>query len=99
MIKLILTSGAIFVAYQIGQKTAQIAQIDYFVTRQITPTNGISMSEYITVNNQGEFNFTQDENLATPFGFFEASTVKKLIRRFAPGSNLALQSINGLQTA
>lgn len=95
MKNILLIGTALFLSYKLGEKKAQMAAMDYYITRQFAAAGGVFIDEYVTMT-PGGVSFTQDANLATPLFFFDALTLKNLIRKFSPGSVLKLETANNL---
>lgn len=95
MKNVLLIGTAVFLAYKLGEKQAQMTSQDYFITRKLQPSPSVTITEYVRAEPTG-ITFTTDENLATPFFFFDAYHLKNLIKKFAPGSNLRLETANHL---
>lgn len=93
MKNILLIGTAIFLSYKLGEKKAQMSAQDYFITRRIEPSPGVSINEYVQFSPTG-VQFTQDESQATPFYFFDALNLKNLIRKFNPGDSLRLETVN-----
>ena len=86
---------ALLLAYKVGEMRSQMAAQDYYITRVISPGQGMTVTEYVTIT-ENQITFTQDENLATPMFFWDALNLKTLIRKFNPGANLKLETANQL---
>ena len=94
----LLMITAVFLAYKLGEKQAQIGAEDYYITRQLSPSTGVTLTEYIKIS-PNEIVFTSDENQATPLFFWDAFKLKSLMKQFNPGSILKLETANQLITA
>ncbi len=93
MFRALLSVGLLYAAYRVGVQHAQINEQDYLLKRIINLSGGVAAEEYLQIVN-GNIQFVQDINLATPLLFAHAKDLQRIIRRHEPAAVLSLETFN-----
>lgn len=96
MFRLLFYGVSLFVAYRLGERQAQLNTHEFLLSRTTSPTAGVTLTDFVTISQSGEIDFTQDETLATPLQFYEAIQLKNLIKKYTPSANLQLLTSNSI---
>ena len=98
MFRIIATLGALYTAYKIGESKTRLEQLDFFVT-STTSQNNIYITTYATISEQsGTIEFSQDINNATILNYWDAMSLRGLIKKYTPGAAIELETVSTLLT-
>jgi hypothetical protein len=90
-----LIGAAILVAFKIGEQNARLGQLDFFLTKTVD-VQGIQETQYLFIDGVGMIGYDSDPNNATILSYWDAMTIRGLLKKMAPGNDLKLETVSEL---
>jgi hypothetical protein len=98
MFRIVFSAIALYGAFKIGENKARLEQLDFYLTKIEGQSSGLHLIEYAYIDQSAGLVFTQDMNQATVLNYWDAMSLKSLMKKFAPAAQIQLETVSSLIT-